>query len=192
MSYSRFSNADVYVFLDVGGFLNCCGCWLNEPGMFTATEDMLLHLDKHRQAGHVVPQHVFDALKEEAEDNDAWMDDCANGMCSYCEGSGICRDYAPHNVKGFCILCQGTKRCYHCDGRGGSKQWINESPRSSVRSWKPSEPDQTAGSGDATSPCSTPAPVALLEASPTATPTSPESTAAAKRSGSKSKPPTES
>lgn len=82
MSYCRFSDADVYVYLDVGGYLNCCACSLGKledgdlfPESFyaTATDDMLAHLQLHRDAGHDVPDYAIERLREEREENDAWM-----------------------------------------------------------------------------------------------------------------------
>ena len=74
MSYARFSWCDVYVFVSVEGHLDCCGCSL-PPGWFEAdtTAEMLDHLQKHREAGHDVPDEVFDALRADAAVNDADM-----------------------------------------------------------------------------------------------------------------------
>lgn len=94
MSYCRFSNADVYVFMHVGGFLSCCGCWLAgkpfQTDAFGDTQGMLKHLDDHRAAGHNVPQHVYDDLLEDAPMNDEWMAKVATGMCPDCEDSKLC------------------------------------------------------------------------------------------------------
>ena len=95
MSYARFGpTCDVYVYLDEAGTLNCCGCrlqdhrvendgsdigWRGEPvgepvqSTFTVTADMLSHLEAHWAAGHVVPVSVYDDLRADANDNDAWM-----------------------------------------------------------------------------------------------------------------------
>ena len=64
MGFSRFSEADVYVFEHVGGFIQCCGCSLSEGelglddtfGMYDAKtpREMLDHLAKHEEAGHDV------------------------------------------------------------------------------------------------------------------------------------------
>ena len=61
MSFSRFGEADVYVFEHVGGYIQCCGCSLSEGeigiddnfGMYDADtpREMLAHLDRHEEAG---------------------------------------------------------------------------------------------------------------------------------------------
>ena len=85
MSYARFGwdGSDVYVFVSVGGWIECCACWLIEEedeylrengqpfGFFHAysTQEMVDHLNKHKEAGHCVPEYVFDRLWEEHEEN---------------------------------------------------------------------------------------------------------------------------
>lgn len=69
MAYSRFGYADVYVFTHVGGFLQCCGCWLGDEWDFHSTEDMIAHLALHRAAGHNVPDGLEEVLREDDEDN---------------------------------------------------------------------------------------------------------------------------
>jgi hypothetical protein len=82
MSYARFSNADVYVYLDVGGYFNCCACWLGdllEGDIFhesfhaRSTTEILSHLEEHRQAGHDVPDDCIDRLVAKREENDAFL-----------------------------------------------------------------------------------------------------------------------
>lgn len=80
VSYARFSYADVYVYMDVGGYLSCCGCWL--VGMegewaYHSTQDMIDHLAEHRAAGHNVPADIEDSLREDDEDN--FPPQCAEG-----------------------------------------------------------------------------------------------------------------
>lgn len=73
MSYCRFGEADVYIFEHVGGFWQCCACaLLAEEGAeefasadFATREELLEHIDKHRKAGHYVPEDVDERLKEE-------------------------------------------------------------------------------------------------------------------------------
>jgi len=83
VSYCRFCPADnpygwppsdLYVYLDCGGYLLCCGCRLTEGG-FRAdrTADMIAHVEEHKRAGHVVRENVIPDLLAEAEENDAWM-----------------------------------------------------------------------------------------------------------------------
>lgn len=74
MSYCRFLEADVYVFMHVGGHLECCACFLGERepwGSFQAksTQEMVDHLEKHTAAGHFIPGHVVP---------DLWADDAEN------------------------------------------------------------------------------------------------------------------
>ena len=92
MSYSRFSFADVYVFMCVSGSLECCGCtlqereWVDDPSWpflkgylkpvgeivenrFDTTRGMVDHLALHRAAGHDVPDGIEDSL---------WRDDAEN------------------------------------------------------------------------------------------------------------------
>jgi hypothetical protein len=69
MSYCRFAwdNSDVYVFGIGNNEFQCCGCLLQEHSSFycNGQEAMIKHLLEHRKAGHVVPQHAIDRLKEE-------------------------------------------------------------------------------------------------------------------------------
>jgi hypothetical protein len=57
MSFERFSSSDVYIFEHVGGFIQCCGCWLADwdteefPQLKTPRE-ALAHLDRHEEVGH--------------------------------------------------------------------------------------------------------------------------------------------
>lgn len=79
MSYARFGDgkfaprSDVYVYLDAGGYLCCCGCKLNEDWEHYSTQAILDHLDRHRRAGDVVPDYCSKELKEDREANDAWI-----------------------------------------------------------------------------------------------------------------------
>lgn len=69
MSYCRFSEADVYIFEHVGGFWQCCACALVEEDWGSVDcdtrEEMLKHIALHREAGHYVPEHVDERLREE-------------------------------------------------------------------------------------------------------------------------------
>lgn len=80
MSYARFGwdGSDVYVFLSVGGKLECCGCSLR-PRIWTydSTAAMLAHLEDHRAAGHTVPDDCIERLKEEREKNDLFIADAS-------------------------------------------------------------------------------------------------------------------
>jgi hypothetical protein len=75
MSYARWSaDSSVYVYLDVGGFLCCCGCSLAEGNrLFWTTADLIAHLHEHENAGGVIEDDTFAHLIDEAADNDAWI-----------------------------------------------------------------------------------------------------------------------
>lgn len=79
MSFSRFSDADVYVFEHVGGGIECCGCWLTAGEKYgwsynaKTPREMLEHLDKHEAAGHDVDIARI-RIKREYEDLDATIE----------------------------------------------------------------------------------------------------------------------
>jgi hypothetical protein len=77
MSYARFAeDSDVYVFLSIGGHLECCSCRLKGKGQcasFKTTDEMLSHLREHREAGHDVPERTFERLQRERDENDTYM-----------------------------------------------------------------------------------------------------------------------
>ena len=65
MSFERFGSSDIYMYEHVSGFIECCGCSLEEPLGLTIEEDgplfgfarlntpreALAHLDAHEEAG---------------------------------------------------------------------------------------------------------------------------------------------
>lgn len=94
MSYARFGwgGSDVYVFMHVDGYLTCCGCclqdrvWVDDPEYpifegyleetgehvettFHNTEEMVAHLQIHREAGHTVPDGIEDELRADDAEN---------------------------------------------------------------------------------------------------------------------------
>ena len=95
MSYCRFGEGDVYIFLSVIGKLECCGCFLQKTEWietynsiiggylkpvppiiqtnFQTTQELLDHLDLHLKAGHHVPLDCISELKEDQEENDQWI-----------------------------------------------------------------------------------------------------------------------
>jgi hypothetical protein len=96
MSYCRFIEGDVYIFLNTDHFLECCGCILQErewvddetkpiikgyfkavgeiiETWFSTTEDMLTHLQLHKDKGHYIPQSCIDGLLEDQKENDKIM-----------------------------------------------------------------------------------------------------------------------
>ena len=75
MSFERFSSSDVYVFEHVGGFIECCGCWLmadnDEWSVKLATpREALEHLDIHEAVGHDIGG-ARRRIEKEYEDLDA-------------------------------------------------------------------------------------------------------------------------
>lgn len=73
MSYCRFGwdGSDVYVYDDTSGGTTCCACLLSHSRINLATHaDMIAHLERHREAGHEVPQYAIDDLRE-SQDNEA-------------------------------------------------------------------------------------------------------------------------
>lgn len=82
MSYCRFCPAnnpygwppsDLYVYLDRGGYLLCCGCKLEINFAADRTADMVAHVEEHKRAGHVVREDLLPALLADAAENDKWM-----------------------------------------------------------------------------------------------------------------------
>jgi hypothetical protein len=72
MSYCRFIEADVYVFFN-GKHLECCACIIVPEEEFSfrasSTGDMVKHLWQHQNKGDYVPEHVFDYLWLDNEEN---------------------------------------------------------------------------------------------------------------------------
>jgi hypothetical protein len=79
MSYARFGwdNSDVYVYMSVSGFLECCGCLLvplkdefDAPVFYgRSTQEMIDHLKRHEEAGENVPQDIYESLWEDDKEN---------------------------------------------------------------------------------------------------------------------------
>lgn len=79
MSYARFFDCDVYVFMHVSGFLQCCACSLSgaqvhDPDMYNSynaysTQEMVDHLVKHKRAKHQIPADIVQRLWEDDEEN---------------------------------------------------------------------------------------------------------------------------
>ena len=65
MAICRFGDgSDVYVFYNVHGGIECCGCRLSDVCGFNAKNEaeMIAHLAYHRAAGHRVPPEAFEDL----------------------------------------------------------------------------------------------------------------------------------
>ena len=76
MSYARLGadGSNVYVFLDAGGYLTCCGCRMSDQSVYlTNTDEMIAHLDRHRTIGHTVPDCTYEQLRADQAENDKWI-----------------------------------------------------------------------------------------------------------------------
>ncbi len=65
MAICRFGDdSDVYVFHNVHGGIECCGCRLSDASEFNARTEaaMIAHLEQHKTAGHKVPLEAFEEL----------------------------------------------------------------------------------------------------------------------------------
>ncbi len=76
MSYARFSSeSDVYVYASANGGIECSRCRFiadsQEPPRNNAVmvdeDEMIAHLEKHRRAGHRVPDDAFDQLRTDRD-----------------------------------------------------------------------------------------------------------------------------
>lgn len=75
MSYCRFGEADVYVYLHVDGHLCCCWCRLSDDWEHPSTDAMIAHLREHIAAGHYVPDDVIPELEADRQENDTFIAD---------------------------------------------------------------------------------------------------------------------
>ena len=73
MSYCRFLEGDVYVFMSVGGHLECCACILDIEDWHSfeakSTQEMIDHLEEHKKVGHFVPWGVVEHLWDDDKEN---------------------------------------------------------------------------------------------------------------------------
>jgi hypothetical protein len=73
MSYLRFLEGDAYVYMSVGGWLECSWCNLQAEdfGNFVAhkTQDMIDHLREHQKQGSYIPERVFENLLHDDAEN---------------------------------------------------------------------------------------------------------------------------
>lgn len=81
MAYSRFSSAEVYVFMSTSGHLECCSCWLGDQWSFDSTQEMVDHLAKHREAGHDVPDGLEAELWDDDQENWVTYERCPVDDC---------------------------------------------------------------------------------------------------------------
>ena len=96
MSYCRFSEGDVYIYLSSDEkLLECCGCILQErkwvkdetapfggylhatgeiiSDRFSTTQEMIEHLEAHKSKGHYVPNFCIEGLLMDQQENDKIM-----------------------------------------------------------------------------------------------------------------------
>ncbi len=74
LSYCRFSDSDIYLFHDCGGYIRCCGCSAvgglfskkSDPIFFTRT-DAIDHVNKHVSDGDNIPSYVVERLNGEID-----------------------------------------------------------------------------------------------------------------------------
>lgn len=61
MSYARFSpDSAVYVFAHADGYVQCCGCLLDNVWNYHSAADVVAHMQAHVDAGHDVPEYLLD------------------------------------------------------------------------------------------------------------------------------------
>jgi hypothetical protein len=84
MAYARWGwdGSDVYVFLNVSGWIECCSCWMNEPIPESAfsesfqgrsADEMIAHLREHVAAGHTVPEDLIPDINADRERIDSYI-----------------------------------------------------------------------------------------------------------------------
>ena len=72
MSFARFSEGDVYVYLNTNGLYECCWCYLAGRCVLVPTAaEMLAHIEEHRRAGHDIPGRCVPGLLAEKASGDA-------------------------------------------------------------------------------------------------------------------------
>lgn len=91
MSYARFSDGDVYVYADVGGYVACCGCWLGDKWDFHSPAEIVAHLQEHVAAGHNVHDYLLDPTLYPPRD---FISMCRAFMCR--EDTGHDGPHTPH------------------------------------------------------------------------------------------------
>ena len=77
MAYSRFLDSDIYIYPHVSGYIECCGCWLNEPqdehSLFAVSVeitndiDLARHLKQHAKVGHDMPEGLLQEILADPE-----------------------------------------------------------------------------------------------------------------------------
>ena len=77
MSYSRWSESDLYLFADVGGGMRCMCCKLlpepDDPCTFCpdshlwSLDDTIQHVREHQKAGHDAPEAIIERLEADRD-----------------------------------------------------------------------------------------------------------------------------
>ena len=77
MAYCRLGSGDAYIYHHVGNrkgkFIICQSCALSKvdsngwpkDATFNNREDVLMHMHRHRDAGHVIPSYAFERIEQE-------------------------------------------------------------------------------------------------------------------------------
>lgn len=77
MSRCRFGEADIYLYDDVGGYINCCACSLTDAAFGSThlhgVDEALAHIAAHRSAGDDVPAFVSEELEADRRELTAWL-----------------------------------------------------------------------------------------------------------------------
>ena len=74
MSYARFIEGDIYLFLSSSGGIECCGCSLYEGNdlmgsqTFYTYDDAIQHLKDHEAKGDYVPGYAYEGLERDRKD----------------------------------------------------------------------------------------------------------------------------
>lgn len=84
MSYARlgWDGSDVYVYLDIYGFVSCCGCAFGGSKHFDSTDAILAHLAEHKAAGHHVTDETVAEIEDDRERIDSYIAGCAEGRAA--------------------------------------------------------------------------------------------------------------
>lgn len=58
-------DSDIYLFENVGGWIECSGCRFDDPWIvqLNSVEETLAHIAKHRAAGHQVLEEIEDEVR---------------------------------------------------------------------------------------------------------------------------------
>jgi len=70
MAYCRWtSDSDIYMYGSNRADFECCGCMLSEEVGWVRNDpqETIDHLKEHQQAGHKVPEYMFEFLEKEKE-----------------------------------------------------------------------------------------------------------------------------